>query len=240
LEKLVAVAPNWVAVQSRSDAEVQALANPLRASGRTTRPYELNIFVKENRVYVREVASRPLLPSFCPQRHLNWDGTFCLGLNAGEALADDQKCRAWWDKLIVFLNCQDTASETRTWPPAIELSHGAAGQTEVLAESIAERLGLLGDYQSAVRSNTGMIASAITKIAVASQRLRNGRSICVCGRTDNKGRPKLRRQCRSDGDRCLPLLEVQRRREEKEFWEGFRGKRKCCGTMDDCPLKSDT
>jgi hypothetical protein len=36
----------------------------------------------------------------------------------------------------------------------------------------------------------------------------------------------------------LALLEVKRRNEEHRFWGALKGKHKCCGTMDDCPLRS--
>lgn len=237
LDNLLVAAPNWVAVQTRSECKARLLANPPRASEAPTRDYSLSLEIKGGHVSVREESEKPLLPTFCPQRHMNPDGSFCLGLNAGRALDSPKKRRDWWKKLLVFLTCQDTAAETRTWPPTIEISHGQAGQTEVIAEDEAEKLGLLEEYQRAVRDNQGFIAAAITRVTTVAGRLRNARAACVCGRKKNNGQPKLRRDCRRDGDVCLPIMEARRRREEREFWEGFKGNRMCCGTMDECPLK---
>ncbi len=186
---------------------------------------------------MREHSGPSLLPAFCPQRHLNPDGTFCLGLNAGNAVTDFETRRKWWNKLHVFLTCQDTASETRTWPTSIEISHGAAGVTEVQSEEIAEKLGLLEEYQEAVREKTGVIADAVDRINPATGHLRNGRGPCFCGRRTKKGRIMLRRDCQKDSDACLVLREVRRKKQEDDYWSSLKGKHICCGTMDDCPLK---
>lgn len=240
LDRLLAAAPNWVAVQRRIGSEARLVASPFRASQALTRAYELGVEVKSNRVHVREKSDRPLLPYFCPQRHLNPDGTFCLGLNAGGQLEDQQTARAWWDKLLVFLTCQDTAFETRDWPKTVEISHGAAGITEVAAENIAESLGLLEEYQRAVYEDAGIVAEAVRRINKLTGRLRNARARCLCGYRNKKGRLKLRRECTADGDACLPVIEAKRRREEIEFWSHLKGKYKCCETMDDCPLREQS
>ena len=208
-----------------------------RASGASTRLYTLLLQIKSGRVYVREKPDCQLLPAFCPQRHMNLDGSFCLGLNAGHALADRDIRRKWWNKLHVFLTCQDTAWETRSWPASIELSHGNTSVTEVQSEEVAEELGLLEETQEAVRNKSGMIARAVDLINPAADRLRNGRRPCVCGRRGKNGRTKLRRECRRDGDICLVFLEAQRREEEISFWSALSGTHECCGTMNDCPLK---
>lgn len=168
---------------------------------------------------------------------MNQDGTFCLGLEAGSAITDPTKAMAWWKKLAVFLTCQETASESREWPPKIEISHGQAGETEIQAEEVAEELGLLEEYQAAVREDRGRIAQAVKRINKSTGRLLNGRAACICGRTNKNGDIKLRRQCWKANEPCLPLLEAKRRRQEKAFWSSLIGKQRCCGTMDDCPLK---
>lgn len=188
-------------------------------------------------IEVRESPSGPLLPKFCPQRHMNEDGTFCLGLNAGSAIADPTKAEAWWKKLGVFLTCQDTAAETGDWPPKIEISHGRAGETEIQAENVAEELGMLPEYQMAVREDRGPIAEAVRRIRKSTGRVVNGRAACICGRTNKRGELKLRRQCWKANDLCLPIMEALRRRQEKDFWKLLIGKQPCCGTMNDCPLK---
>lgn len=168
---------------------------------------------------------------------MNSDGTFCLGLNAGSAITDAAKAQAWWKKLGVFLTCQETASETRNWPPRIEISHGRAGETEIQAENVAEQLGLLREYQLAVREDRGPIAQAVGRIRKTTGRLVNGRAACICGRKHRTGESFLRRDCWKANWPCLAMMEKQRRTEEHQFWKALIGRQPCCGTMDDCPLK---
>lgn len=218
--------------------EVRCTASPPRASGRPTRLYTLVIAVTTSGlIRVEEAPSHPLLPKFCPQRHMNPDGTFCLGLNAGIAIIDAIRAKAWWKKLGVFLTCQDTAFETGSWPPLIEISHGTAGEIEIQAENIAEGLGLLKEFQLAVREDRGSIAEGVRRIRKSTGRLLNGRAACICGRTYRSGEVHLRRDCWKAGWPCLPIMEALRRREEEAFWRGLKGKQLCCHTMDDCPLR---
>lgn len=215
------------------------MANPRRASGAPTRQYKLVIAVTPaGLIEVKENPIGSMLPTFCPQRHMNSNGTFCLGLNAGAVILEAGKTDAWWKKLGVFLTCQETAHETRHWPDMIEISHGAAGETEVRAEDEAEKLGLLAEYQMAVREDRGPIADAVKRIRETTGLLVNGRAECVCGRTNKRGDIRLRRRCWKANDLCLPVEEARRRKQEKEFWQRLkRAKQPCCGTMDDCPLQ---
>lgn len=115
--------------------------------------------------------------------------------------------------------------------------NGDAGEIELIAEDVALSLGLLDEFQEAVRDNKGSIAYFVTRIDPATGRLRNGRATCPCGRADKRGRLKLRRDCWKADELCLPLLERDRRNAEKAFWRSYIGKMACCGTIDDCPLK---
>jgi len=169
---------------------------------------------------------------------MNADGTFCLGFKADNFVVAPPNAKAWWIKLSVFLTCQETAFESRGWPPNIEVSHGRAGEIEVKAELVAEGLGALEAYQLAVREDSGPIAMAVRRIRKSTGQLINGRAVCVCGRKHKRGWIRLRRQCWRANDPCLPLMEAQRRLEEQRFWKALKGKQQCCGTMDDCPLNA--
>lgn len=165
---------------------------------------------------------------------MNPDGSFCLGFRAPTSTIDHSSRLLWWKRLAVFLSCQETAHETRCWPELMQISHGRAGEIELEAEAVAAQLGLLTEYHEAVRYNTGPIDYYVTRIK--SGRLLNGRQTCVCGRIGRRARVRLRRECWKAEDQCLPLMEAQRRLEEKKFWHSFKG-RKCCGTMISCPLR---
>jgi hypothetical protein len=180
------------------------------------------------RVSEREIGNT--LPACCPERHINPDGSFCTGLRAGEGITAET-APAWWDKLHAFALCQETATETGFWPSEAQLSHGEAGEVELAAENDADQLGLRAAYREAVAFDTGLIASGLTKINAKTRLLRNGRSACICGRTDRQGRILLRRDCHSSGLGCPIVFEHRRRVMVDEYWSSLRSHVTCCGTM---------
>jgi hypothetical protein len=212
-------------------------AAPIRSSGRRTRNYDLNVQEVAGHIEVREIGSPKLLPSHCPERHINRDGTFCLGLRAYERVCDIAAARTWWDKLQVFLTCQETAHETGDWPKYAELSHGLAGDYQQIAEKLAAELGMQNEYKCALHTGTGPIAEMARRIDDTTLHLRNGRARCVCGRFDRGGLPLQRRDCWSRHLECLAILEFQRRQALGQFWSTFGQDDHCCGTMRDCPLR---
>ena len=236
LDRLLRAVPSWASYARNSSGAVVAAAVP-RADGSLSRSYELTITTNGSYVCVKETPGLQLLPALCPDRHINSDGTFCLGLRASYLVDNENAAGEWWGKLLVFLNCQETAQETRTWPDYAQLSHSnEAAEIQLVAEDLARKLGLNDEYKAAMRDGEGAIAFVAERVNLNTMRPRNGRAACVCGRFDNRGRPLLRRQCwKADFD-CLPVLERQRQEEVKRFWAALRDKR-CCGTMDGCPLR---
>ncbi len=231
IKSITRAAPDWADVTRIHVNEINVDAVAVRASGNLSRLYTLAVAYDGREVLARERIGPRLLPDFCPERHVNAGGTFCLGLNAGRGIGD-ATATAWWEKLKAFLLCQDTASETGVWPEYAQMSHGDAGEIEAKAEQIAKSIGRLGDFHRAVRSDDGPIAASLDKVRTTGQ-LRNGRSVCLCGRANKKGRPLLRRECHILG--CPIELEFARRRETKRFWDAARG-RPCCRSMKNCPL----
>src|SRR6202051_177019 len=104
--------PDWVDLKRENSKVLELTAAPLRSSGRKTRPYHLIVRDVGGQLQVREDGSQSRLPRHCPQRHLNDDGSFCLGLRAGEKIWDPIAAHRWWQQLQVFLTCQETAHET--------------------------------------------------------------------------------------------------------------------------------
>jgi hypothetical protein len=231
IETIASAVPDWADLTRVHVNEISVDAVAVRASGKLSRLYTLTVAYDGKEVLARERNEGKLLPGFCPERHLNAGGTFCLGLNAGRGIGD-ATAPAWWEKLKSFLLCQDTASETGVWPEYAQMSHGDAGEIEATAEQVAKSMGLLDDFHHAVRSDAGPIAASLYKVRPTGQ-LRNGRSVCLCGRTDKMGRPILRRECHKLG--CPMELEFARRQETKRFWDAAQG-RPCCRSMKDCPL----
>ncbi len=230
--------PSWATItHTRRDA-ISFSAQVERAGGLKSRLYQLVARIDSaSSISVTEQLKGVLLPRFCPERHINHDGSFCLGLRAGFRIATTDEASAWWDKLRLFLLCQEASLGPRKWPAWAQLSHGEAGEIEVFAESVAARLDKLNEFQTAVRHDSGPLIAALSLLRPETRVLRNGRARCVCGRSDRRGRTKLRRQCRKVGEDCLVTLEYRRREAERAFWKSFAGQ-PCCGTMDDCPLAS--
>ena len=237
LEVLKLSAPAWAPISQCTQGLLSVNAAPLRASGKPTRVFFVDITCVASQIEVREGVKDKSLPLFCPERHINSDGSFCLGLNAGQGIDTVEAGALWWDRLELFLLCQETAYETRQWPVYAQMSHGDAGAIEARAEEIARELGRDTQYYQAVRSDTGPIAEWVKKLDRKSGRLRNGWLGCLCGRTEQRGRPMRRHACRKLG--CLIELEFQRREATKAFWAGV-GEKPCCQTMRDCPLRNST
>lgn len=237
LEALVSQAPLWATVRATSRNEIRLTATVSRAGGIPSHTYELLVRINEQgAIAVIEAPESRLLPEFCPQRHINHNGTFCLGF--GSNIPDDAaKVALFWQRLELFLRAQETASTSRRWPPRAEMSHGPLAATvQMRAEEVAIELGEAEALDDAIQENSGWIVAALRSVErKEKKRLLNGRAFCLCGRTHRDRCRKLRRQCRRDGDGCLVLLEYIRREAEKQFWADFKGE-KCCGTMVDCPL----
>jgi hypothetical protein len=235
LSALAACCPTWADFRSIDAREAAVDMVAVRASKTFTRLFELRLLHLGDSVTVSERKIGGTLPACCPERHINPDGSFCTGLRAGEGITAET-APAWWDKLHAFALCQETAAETGFWPSEAQLSHGEAGEVELAAENAADQLGLRAIYREAVAFDTGLIASGLNKIDAKTGKLRNGRSACVCGRTDRCGRILLRRDCNRVGLGCPIALEHRRRVMVERYWRALRGQITCCGTMRECPL----
>jgi hypothetical protein len=217
------------------EAEIDLVAE--RSSKAFTRLFQFKVDASGKEIVVSERPVGSTLPACCPERHINLDGSFCIGLRAGVGITDET-APAWWKKLHAFALWQETAAETGFWPSEAQLSHGEAAVWELAAEKAAEQLGLRSVYREAVAFDTGIIAVGVAKVSTKTGMLRNGRSACICGRIDRRGRPLLRRDCRSVGPGCPILFEHRRRVSIDDFWRELRGHVACCGTMRECPLRT--
>jgi hypothetical protein len=236
---LNANAPAWAHCESRSERKLIVTASVERAGAVMSRVYKLAVVEDEIRVAVKEAAGYHLLPSACAERHINRDGTFCIGLLAGKSIEDDGAAGEWWTQLQVFLLGQEVARDSGFWPEYAQLSHGeAAAQLQLQAEDTAHELNVLDEYNEAVRADSGPIFDLLKLVRPKFMRLRNGRAYCVCGRVNKGEWPLLRRDCWKAELPCLPVLEVRRRKAVADFWKAERAAGvRCCGTMKNCPLR---
>lgn len=147
------MAPPWVTITGASENKILIVTSGHHPSGEPLRHYQLSVAVEprlNNGLLAREIDGMRLLPSNCMQRHMNTDGSFCIGLGAPWLVVDQASAERWWSQLLGYLRCQDIADITRNWPPNRGLSHGEAGDIQLKAEVLAEKLGLLVQYREAV------------------------------------------------------------------------------------------
>src|SRR5690606_6164310 len=112
-------APNWISILSTSeDGEaIYIIAKPALEGGMAGGSYALTIRYEEGRITVSETNPGTALPAACPERHINRNGTFCIGLNAGNSISENNSVQQWWGWLEQFFQCQQIASKYGRWPP---------------------------------------------------------------------------------------------------------------------------
>ena len=180
-------------------------------------------------------------PKVCPERHIEGDGKFCLGLDRPE-IHTIEAAQEWWEALRQFLLCQRVADDTEVWPPSSSLDHGDAGEWHAKSLELARELGVEEQYKRARTGEKNWINDLGQRLVDRHGEPINGRSPCPMGCTWTKrGRriPKLRSEC-SRRSQVIELVKAERLRMEKldEFWVlmGDSGS-ECCRTMRDCPLR---
>jgi hypothetical protein len=190
---------------------------------------------------VREKAPGAILPSRCPERHIQSDQTFCLGLRYLE-VNSPEKARQWWEQLRQFLVCQSVAERTGIWPPAHSLDHSDAGKHHERALSLAASEGLEEEYAAARLGEPSWITDPKLHLFGKTGVPINGRSVCPRGcRRRARGRmvPLLRKECSKRKVLVdLAFVEKRRRAELETYWKQvFSTDTKCCRTMKTCPLR---
>jgi hypothetical protein len=225
-------APAWAVIKKRRTSSLKFTAQPERDGGTKTRLYVLYAEMNaKGDVSLRELMVGKLLPRFCPERHINSDSTFCLGLRAGSGIDSGEVAQKWWSKVWLFLSCQESAANTGRWPPHAQVSHGDAAEIQLAAEQLAETLGLRDEYANAVEFGSGRIAGDVVQFNAARNVLRNGPVSCTCERAG------MCVECPNKSYECLIALEAKRRAAQEEFWRVHQGE-PCCRTMHDCPLRN--
>lgn len=189
---------------------------------------------------VREEVPGTDLPARCPERHIQGDQTFCLGLRP-LAVQSDDLARQWWRQLEQYLRCQGVAELTRVWPPGQALDHGDAGEHHERALELAAQVGVEEEYSSARLGGQSWIIDPALKLFDLKGQPINGRAPCPRGckhRARGRFVPKLRKDCsRRETLVSLALAELQRRKALDDYWQQVYGcGEKCCRTMRGCRL----
>lgn len=143
LQLLGEVAGDFGITFSPMASTATAVVPVFRPSGKR-HDFTLEIFTSGDVAYARE-AQPGTLPPFCPDRHINPGGSFCLGwgTTSPSTVLDGDTARAWWSAVVHFLKLQLTASDTRRWANRSgQWAHGDAADHQANAEEAAGRLGM--------------------------------------------------------------------------------------------------
>lgn len=222
----------------------------LRVDSKTIQ-YTLKIFLKGSRLVVKEVTPTNL-PKFCPERHINTDGTFCLNFEPAGSLTvlDADSALAWLKILYAFLLLQERSKKLRRWPNKNVWAHGDAAHYQRLAEQAAASLGpymesviAAGEVSLKERNSKGRLILELwdNKRHVFSvwwdtRKVIQGRRRCFC-QTSGARHPRKLRSCKDHAVQAVNLAAALRGMESEDrlYWKSVRDM-PCCGTCDNCPL----
>ena len=189
----------------------------------TPEDYLLNVDTDGSRLLVGEAGAPARLP-ICPQRHINRDGTFCLGWGPSSVSAPVNRDEATecWSRIAGFLDLQHVAVATGRWPEKHAWRHGAAAPVQCQLEQ------RLADLPEDIRARV----HSYQRSRSLPGRLNGRTAECPCG----SGRPLS--VCHEAA--VLDVLGLQEavEREEEAFWGEWRD-HPCCETMEGCPLRRE-
>lgn len=180
------------------------------------------------------------LPARCPERHIQCDQTFCLGLNH-VVVQSDEGAAQWWEQLRQFMACQGVAERTGRWPPGHALDHGNAGKHHERALSLASQAGVEEEYATARLDEPSWLTDPLLRFFDKKGSAINGRAVCPRG-CRRRARGRMVRTLRTDCEKWdllvdLAFAESQRRRALAAYWKSvIKDGTRCCRTMRGCPL----
>lgn len=237
--------PNWASARENGTG-IDVDISLKTASGRPRPTVHLH-FWADSQLRVKQREPK-IWPEGCPERHIEREGTFCLGkARAPLRPSRDAEADAWWEWLKQFLYAQFFADKNGFWPSDRALHHGNAADSQLKMEELARSSFLETDVAMALEARTGWLAGKLPRLTKDQKHLTNLRSPCPRGCFKRKTplpkgarrrvHPILRKGCKQK-ELILALikLEYERRKKEDEFWASHPRK-VCCGTMRDCPLR---
>lgn len=251
LTLLAQIAPDFAGLCAQPDTGVGRLSLPIQLVDGRTISYSLELRDFDGVVSVREAVPERL-PAFCPERHINSDGTFCLSYSPVQPLKveDENSARAWLETLYKFLKLQERVKSQRKWPNDHGWAHGGAAKHQLQARIAANKLGhkirdALSSRQLSVRRRFSKgrplleliyNGECLYRVWEAERKVANGRRRCFCGSSGQR-RSKAIRKCADHGKQAVEFVFelYDWDREERRYWDTMRGM-KCCGTCDGCEL----
>lgn len=228
--------PRWVTAIERRGAKLRIEAVAPVPGGVPTATWHLAIEEVAGVLRVSEVKPDSRLPAFCPELHINPDGSFCLHLGAVRARSA-LEAQLFWSCLEQFLVNQEFAASIKRWPPGRWLSHGDAAGHQLKAEEHAAVAGWSGEYEQWLEWRQGWLG--LPRLSKGGDKVVNARGPCPRGCRNNRGKPKVRRTCpRRDHLEGMVLAEAARRKAENAFFADLRKEgHTCCGRVVGCLLQ---
>jgi hypothetical protein len=202
-------------------------------------PFELVVSVKKGALSFKERKPSEL-PAYCPNRHINGDGTFCLAApwSRNELLSNPLAV------LQKFLRLQLIAEREGKWPSKFEWAHGDAALHQMTAEEAAARLSqewynllIGGKLKLRKHGNFLSVLGGQNRLAMwrKENRVSTLRQRCFCGQSKYTVV-----DCGSHANDAVELVRslAQVEKAEARFWNSMKG-HACCGTMKSCPLRME-
>jgi hypothetical protein len=246
------VASEFGAAMSSVTSPAKAVISVPRAGG-DRHDFVLELSATGSAVSARE--EPPVrLPVFCPDRHINAGGSFCLGWGSTAApeVVDEDSARTWWTAVTRFLQLQLTANELGIWPNrANDWAHGDAAGHQDLAETAADSMGerfrhdlrtgnfsvIREPHVRGARLELRREGRHTARVAIGPPaKLKDSHVPCPCDQPEGMTVDA----CRDHVDQltCF-MLELWRwRQSEGQFLrELAKSGATCCGTLKSCKLR---
>jgi hypothetical protein len=222
--------PSWVSDVSQDQGVAHITAVPPTQNGLAFGVIDLSLRATPGGV-VKVAEREPLrLPAFCPERHINFDSSFCLGLKP-RVIGEAGSTMRWWRDLEHFLFLQAAAEQTGVWPAANALSHGRAADFEIIARAAARALCAERDYELVLDGEENWIARALREADADTGDLPVGWRAQFSPPSDlgdANWQSAVQQLAAAERDRCEAVT---------EFWDWAKTlDRTCCSTMRACPL----
>lgn len=252
LDLIARNAPAFGGVFVRASKHSGRLDLPIKLVDGRVISYRLSLSQEKDRITVREEVPQHL-PPFCPERHINMDGTFCLYYSGSTSLnvADDASAVAWMETVYRYLKLQERARVKRRWPNDEQWAHGEAAHHQSEAQKACAALGphFTSHLSSGLlrikerRSQDGRRILELWKendyvfgVWEAKKKVVRQKQRCFCHSSGLRV-PKRLRRCEDHAKHAATLVLSLRAWEkaEKAYWDEV-AKLSCCGTCDSCPL----
>lgn len=229
--------PNWFSIEKLGEQALVGRARVPKAPWADG--LQLRIF-GDTKPKVCEMVPGTDLPARCPERHIQFDKTFCLGLRymTVQSISDAE---SWWMQLYQFIRCQIVAEKARVWPPNHALDHGQAGVHHERALKLASEAGLEDEYAAARLGEPSWITDPKLHLYDRDVNPINGRTPCPRGCL-RRARGRMVRTLRADCDKrslVVQMTHAERKRRValEEYWQQVIAEGvPCCRTMRDCRL----